>query len=181
MTGRLFIVVGPSGAGKDTLLAGATAADPRLHWARRVITRPETAGGEPFEGVSEAEFAARLAAGVFALHWQAHGLWYGIAATELAPLAAGRDVLVNGSRAALGLAQARFPGSVVLRISAPPDVLAARLAARGRETAADIEARLQRASYALPEGMAAIDIANDATPEEGIARLLAAIRSIGAR
>ena len=56
MAGRLFLVVGPSGAGKDTLLAGAVAADPRLHWARRVITRPETAGGEPFEGVTEAVF-----------------------------------------------------------------------------------------------------------------------------
>ena len=58
---RLFFVVGPSGAGKDTLLSGAIAADPALHWARRVITRPESAGGEPFEGVTEAEFAMRLA------------------------------------------------------------------------------------------------------------------------
>lgn len=181
MKGRLFFVVGPSGVGKDTLLAGAVAADPRLHWARRVITRPETAGGEPFEGVSAAEFAARLAAGEFALHWQAHGLSYGIAKAELAPLGAGRDVLVNGSRAALGLALARFPGLAVLRITAPPEVLAARLAARGRETAADIEARLQRAAYALPEGLIPIDIANDATPEAGIARLLSAIRAAGAR
>ena len=70
MMGRLFVVVGPSGAGKDTLLAGAVAAEPRLHWARRVITRPSSAGGEPFEGVDETEFAARLGRGEFALHWQ---------------------------------------------------------------------------------------------------------------
>ena len=75
---RLFFVVGPSGAGKDTLLSGAIAADPALHWVRRVITRPESAGGEPFEGVSAPEFAARLARGDFALHWDAHGLRYGV-------------------------------------------------------------------------------------------------------
>ena len=95
---RLFLVVGPSGAGKDTLLAGAMAADPRLHWARRVITRPESAGGEPFEGATEAEFAERLAQGEFALHWDAHGLRYGVPFAELPQ---GRDVIVNGSRAAI--------------------------------------------------------------------------------
>ena len=67
MTGRVFAVVGPSGVGKDTLLAGAIAASPSLHWARRTITRPEAAGGEPFEGVSAEEFAVLSGAGVFAL------------------------------------------------------------------------------------------------------------------
>ena len=69
MTGRLFAVVGPSGAGKDTLMAAARAARPGLVLVRRVITRPESAGGEDFEGVGETEFALRLAAGDFALHW----------------------------------------------------------------------------------------------------------------
>ena len=146
MMGRLFVVVGPSGAGKDTLLAGAVAAEPRLHWARRVITRPSSAGGEPFEGVNETEFAARLARGEFALHWQAHGLHYGVPSVELAPLAQGRDVVVNGSRAALAEAQVAFPDLIVLHITAPLDVLADRLAARGRETRADIAARLARAA-----------------------------------
>ncbi len=76
--GRLFIVVGPSGAGKDTLIAGAKVLRPDLHWARRVITRAEVAGGEPFEGVSLEEFNTRRDAGEFALHWQAHGLSYGV-------------------------------------------------------------------------------------------------------
>ena len=75
MGGRLFALVGPSGAGKDTLLAAASAARPDLVIVQRVITRPESAGGEPFEGVTPAEFARRNAAGLFALHWQAHGLW----------------------------------------------------------------------------------------------------------
>ena len=68
MAGRLFAIVGPSGGGKDTLMAAAQTARPGLHLARRVITRPETAGGEPFEGVGAEEFARRAASGAFALH-----------------------------------------------------------------------------------------------------------------
>lgn len=175
MTGRLFVVVGPSGAGKDTLLAGASAADPTLHWAQRVITRPRRADGEPFEGVSGAAFQARLEAGDFALHWDAHGLRYGIPSTELAPLQVGANVLLNGSRGALATIKAAFPNLTAIRISAPSDVLAARLALRGRESHNDIKARLARTSYDLPPGIAVIDIQNTGTPRQGISRLLQAI------
>ncbi len=175
MTGQLFLVVGPSGVGKDTLLAGAKAADARLHWARRVITRPTAAGGEPFEGVTAATFQDRLAAGDFALHWSAHGLHYGVPVQELAPLNEGRTVLVNGSRGALGAALAAFPDLIVLRISAPSSVLAARLAARGRESGAEIHARLDRASYDLPADIRVLDVHNTGTPAEGITHLLHAL------
>ena len=177
MTGRVFAVVGPSGAGKDTLLAGAVAASPILHWARRTITRPEALGSEPFEGVTPEEFDFLSQAGVFALQWPAHGLRYGIRVGEFAGLAEGVDVLFNGSRAALPMAVERFPNLIVLRISAPSKVLAERLAARGRESAADIEARLARASYDVPANLPVIDIANDSTPQTGIARLLAALQA----
>jgi phosphonate metabolism protein PhnN/1,5-bisphosphokinase (PRPP-forming) len=153
------------------------AATPALHWARRVITRPQVVGDEPFEGVTSQEFGFLSQAGAFALEWPAHGLRYGIRATEFAALAKGSDVVFNGSRAALPLALEQFPNLIVLRISAPSKVLAERLAARGRETMAEIEARLARASYAVPDGMAVIDITNDATPEVGIARLLAALQA----
>lgn len=170
---RLFLVVGPSGAGKDTLLSGAIAADPRLHWARRVITRPETAGGEPFEGVEEAEFATRLARGDFALQWDAHGLRYGVPVAELPE---GRDVILNGSRGAIAQARAAFPALRVIHITAPLSVLADRLAARGRETRSDIAARLGRADLSLPEGLPVIEIINDASPEAGVERLLHALK-----
>jgi phosphonate metabolism protein PhnN/1,5-bisphosphokinase (PRPP-forming) len=158
-------------------MAGASALDPALHWARRVITRPTTAGGEPFEGVSGTVFQARLDAGAFALHWDAHGLRYGVATTELAPLEQGLDVMVNGSRGALVSVQSAFPDMAVIRISAPSDVLAERLALRGRESRDDIKARLARASYDLPAGIAVIDVQNIGTPAEGIQRLLQAIRA----
>jgi phosphonate metabolism protein PhnN/1,5-bisphosphokinase (PRPP-forming) len=177
MTGRLFALVGPSGAGKDTLLAGARARRPDLAVVRRVITRPEAAGGEDFEGVTEAVFDVRLDAGAFALHWRAHGLRYGIPQAQLAPLRAGRDVIFNGSRQALPLAQARFPGLTVILVTAPVPVLAERLAMRGRETRAGIEARLTRAGFALPGGIAARKVVNDGPPGQGVARFLAALQA----
>ena len=176
MTGQLFVVVGPSGAGKDTLIAGAMAANPALHWARRVITRPESAGGEPFEGVTETEFDQRLAHGDFALHWQAHGLHYGVPLAELAPLHHGRSVVLNGSRGALAQGLAAYPDLIVLHITLPLPLLAQRLAARGRESLAEIPDRLARADTALPQGLRAVEIANDTTPEAGIARLSQALR-----
>jgi ribose 1,5-bisphosphokinase len=172
----LVLVVGPSGAGKDTLIEGARAAlagDPRFRFVRRVITRPADAGGEAHEAVTPAEFAARRAAGGFALAWRAHGLDYGIPADIAEDLAAGRVVIANVSRAVLAEAAARFPVRV-LEITAPAEVLAARLAARGRETASDIAQRLAR-QVPLPAGLAVERVVNDATPEAGVAAVRAAL------
>jgi phosphonate metabolism protein PhnN/1,5-bisphosphokinase (PRPP-forming) len=174
---RLFAVVGPSGAGKDTLIAGAMAARPDLRLVRRVITRPTEAGGEPFEGVTEAEFQARKACGDFALDWQAHGLSYGI---PRAQVTGPGDVIFNGSRAALPEAARVFPTLRVILVSAPDAVLATRLAARGREDAADIQARLARAAFTLPPGITAETVVNDTSLEEGVARLLAALQPVSA-
>ncbi len=174
MRGRVFAVVGPSGAGKDTLLAGLEARG-LVHRVRRVITRAPRAGDEPFEGVTEAEFERRLAAGEFALHWRAHGLAYGLPRSEFAALEEGRDVVFNGSRAMLAEALGIFPGLQAILIEAPPETLAARLAARGREGGADIAARLEREAGALPEALPVIRVVNDGTPERGIARLIAAL------
>ena len=176
MGGRLFALVGPSGAGKDTLLAAASAARPDLVIVQRVITRPESAGGEPFEGVTPAEFARRNAAGLFALHWQAHGLCYGVPVGIHADLDAGHDVIFNGSRGMLTEACRQFPDLRVILVTAPVPVLAARLAARGRETAQDIAARLERAGFALPEGLNISQIDNSGVLEDAVAMFLAALQ-----
>ncbi|WP_424179336.1 phosphonate metabolism protein/1,5-bisphosphokinase (PRPP-forming) PhnN [Yoonia sp. TsM2_T14_4] len=160
MTGRFIAIVGASGVGKDSVMAALAASDPRLRLVRRVITRPSAAGGEDFDGVTEDAFHARAAQGDFALHWPAHGLHYAIPATVLADLAAGRDMLANLSRAALPAAKAQFDPFMVIQLTARRDVLAARLAARGREAADDIARRLDRADHGLPAGIAAVSIDN---------------------
>lgn len=169
----IIAIVGPSGAGKDTLIAGALRARPDLRLVRRVISRPTEAGGEDFEGVSEQVFEERKARGDFALDWQAHGLNYGI---PRAAVAGPGDVIFNGSRAALPAAMVAFPDLRVILVTAPDAVLADRLAERGREDAADIRARLARASFRLPAGIAAATVWNDGSLEAGIAGLLAALQ-----
>ncbi|MCB2109655.1 MAG: AAA family ATPase [Defluviimonas sp.] len=173
--GQLIALVGPSGSGKDTLLTGLVRLCPSIHRARRTISRPQAAG-EDFESVSAEAFRRLRDAGVFAFHWQAHGLHYGIRAAELAPCASGRTVIFNGSRGALRDLAARFPGLRIIVVSVAPERLAARLAARGREPAEEISRRLGRAAFALPAGVAIRVISNDSTPEAGVAALLAAVQ-----
>lgn len=168
----IFAVVGPSGAGKDTLIRGALKARPDLRLVRRVITRPANAGSEDFEGVTSEDFKHRHQQGDFALVWDAHGLSYGIPKAEVSGPG---SIIFNGSRAALPAAARVFPGLAVILVTAPPLVLAMRLAARGREQAGDIRARLARAAFEMPEGIAFRTVVNDQSPEIGTARLLAAL------
>ncbi len=173
----LVLVVGPSGAGKDTLLAAARArlaADPRLRFVRREITRPADPTGENHVPRTPGEFAARHAAGAYALAGQAHGLAYGIPADIAADLAAGRIVVANVSRDVLEQAAARYAPIRVVVITALPAVLAARLAARGRESAADIAGRLAR-SRPIPAQIETITIVNDGSIADGAAALIAAL------
>lgn len=172
----LVAVVGPSGAGKDTLMSLARArldGDARFRFVQRAITRPAAAGGEAHRALDAAGFAAERVAGGFVLCWDAHGLSYGIPRDIEDDLAARRVVVANLSRGVLAEAAARYPLRVLV-ITAPAGVLAARLAARGRETAADIAARLAREA-ALPAGLDVATVMNDATPEEGAARVLGAL------
>jgi ribose 1,5-bisphosphokinase len=173
--GRLIGVVGPSGAGKDSVMEALVARRPDLHRVRRVITRPETAGGEAFDGISPALFAARAAGGDFALYWKAHGLCYGVPSSVVDVLDMGRDALVNLSRSVLGKAALRFDTLHVLHVTARRDVLAERLAARGRESPQDITRRLSRPAPAFPEGLRVTEIDNSGRLEQAVEQALAAL------
>ena len=146
MAGRLIYLIGPSGSGKDSLLDAARSrlAERGCRIVRRVITRSAEAVGEAAQGVSAEQFVAMQAEGAFALSWQANGLSYGIPKEIDAWLAAGADVLVNGSRAHLAQARERYPTLLVVLLSVDQTALRQRLLARGRESVADIDARLAR-------------------------------------
>ena len=146
--GRLVLVVGPSGAGKDTLIGivrELCAAEDRFVFPVRTVTRPPSASEENLS-ITPAEFDAAAARGAFALHWQAHGLHYGIARTIEDDLDSGRTVIVNVSRTIVTQARAAYDDVVVVLVTASADVLAQRLAARGRASDTDVGERLQRAA-----------------------------------
>jgi ribose 1,5-bisphosphokinase len=175
-------VVGPSGAGKDTLLAHARtafAADPHFVFVRRVVTRPPG----PFEDhdtMTEAEFARREAEGGFALSWRAHGLLYGVPLATLEAVKGGQLGVCNLSRGAIADARRRFPRVVTLLVTAPNATIAARLAARGRETPEESGRRLTRES-ALTQAIAADRVvSNDGTREEGARKFVLCLERIRA-
>ena len=145
--GRLIYLMGPSGAGKDSLIE---AARPVLHRqgviiARRVITRAAEAKGEDAHGVTWQQFELLCDQKAFALHWQANGLSYGIPAQIDVWLEEGQHVLVNGSRAHLVDARRRYPSLLPILLTVDAGVLRARLLGRARESLDDIERRLERA------------------------------------
>ncbi|GJE39683.1 phosphonate metabolism protein/1,5-bisphosphokinase (PRPP-forming) PhnN [Methylobacterium persicinum] len=170
------LVVGPSGAGKDTLIRRARsdlAGDPRFAFPRRLVTRPPSADEDNVPLTAEA-FSAMAAEGRFALSWQAHGLGYALP-EEAGRLARdGCGVVCNVSRRVVEEARVRFPGTVVVEITAPPDVLARRLAARGRPEDGNLAARLARTGPVVPD----LTIDNSGPPEEGARLLIQFLRDL---
>ena len=144
--GRLILVVGPSGAGKDTLLGLARAAcaeDCNIVFPRRVVTR-EASAFEDNEPISPDAFARGLADGAYAVHWEAHGHCYGLPRAIDDDIRAGRTVIVNVSRTVISAMRAVYADVVVVSITAPPQVLAERLAMRARGSDGRLEQRLGR-------------------------------------
>lgn len=146
----MIYIIGPSGAGKDSLLNGlrhdiaGMSKPPPLYFAQRTITRSRHQSNEDHEAVDASNFESLLQSNAFALTWFANDLHYGVRHKELAPMSEGTWVMVNGSRAYLEEAKLRFPGLTVLHITAPIEVLRSRLLLRGRENEQAIEARLNR-------------------------------------
>ncbi|MFM9975767.1 MAG: phosphonate metabolism protein/1,5-bisphosphokinase (PRPP-forming) PhnN [Beijerinckiaceae bacterium] len=146
-SGCFVAVAGPSGAGKDTLIRGVQerlATDRRFVFARRIITR-QADNTEDHDTLNELEFVRMKAAGAFLLSWSANGLSYGLPGRLGFDLQEGLIVIANVSRAILPEVRQRFRHHRVVHVTAAPEVLAARLSARGREDAAAQQSRLARA------------------------------------
>lgn len=176
--GTLFLIVGPSGAGKDSLIQGAQSAlagEAAYVFARRAITRAVDPSREDHEELSPADFAARAKEGGFMASWRAYDTDYGLSSDYAADLTAGRHVVANVSRQAVGDLAAHHRPVCVIQVTAPPDVLEARLAARadGQKSA-----RLSRAVM-LPDHISVKHLLNAGTLEKGLGRLVTLLTTHG--
>jgi ribose 1,5-bisphosphokinase len=178
--GRLVLVVGASGAGKDTLIDLARATlrnDPSVVFPRRAVTR--AAAGEPHDTMDADDFEHAARAGAFALTWNAHDLRYGIPVEIDDHIRGGRTVVCNVSRTIVDEARERYAEVRVVLVTAPAEILMARLAARARGSDGDLARRLARSdSFAA----LAVDyvIANVDAPEAGAKALMEAIAETAA-
>ena len=172
-TGLFVAIVGPSGAGKDALIRGLASRlgeSDGVFYARRVVTRRADAF-EDHDTLAHEAFAAARAEGRFALAWSAHGLHYGVPREIEARLAAGCAVVCNVSRAAVPEVRRLYRPSLVVLITARPETLAARLAARGRDDGASRRERLARSAVAEVAFEPDATIDNDGALDEAVARL----------
>lgn len=175
--GCFFLVVGPSGAGKDSLMDGAKHILPKQNYlfAKRTVTRPPGMVGEDYESCDPATFAQRKANGEFLTTWQAHGYEYGLPKELATEQAKGRHIVANGSRAMVADIAHAVQNLIVIHVTAPADLLAKRLAKRGRETEAEIRERLNRQITNFPDGVEVRTVVNDASLAQGIERFVDAV------
>lgn len=179
MAGQLIYIIGASGSGKDTLISYAReklAGTSGVCFAHRYITRAAHAGHENHVALSADEFAARVSAGLFAMHWSSYGLSYGIGIEIDRWLAGGQTVIVNGSRRYLDQARAIYPTLLPVVVDVSVEVLRERLLARGREDSAAIEARLQRHAELESPPKGGITIQNNGPITDAGEQLVALVR-----
>jgi len=173
----VIAVVGPSGVGKDSVMEALAEHGADLQLVRRIITRPLGEDGEDFIRANEDEFDAALQAGDFLLHWEAHGLRYGVPGVVHDQRSQARGLLVNLSRSVLLPAQDLFDDFVVVSLTASPQVLAARLDARARESVEDRQRRLNRARLELPEGLRrVIEVDNSGALDQTVQTILSQLQ-----
>lgn len=174
-SGTLFLVVGPSGSGKDSLINAARnelLKKGNFIFPKRFITRPTDSGEEKHIPVSQEEFSEKLQAGDFALSWEANGFRYGVSRSIEKELDEGCSVVLNVSRGVVSEALKKFASVKVVHVTAPQQVLLERLKRRGRESSEEIAKRMDRTSqYSIPSGQSFI-IFNDGDLEEAKVRFL---------
>ena len=152
--GQLIVVSGPSGVGKDSVLARLFEIDPSLTYSVSYTTRaprPGEVDGVDYSFVSDAEFDRLVADGAL-LEWaNVHGHRYGTSRARVEEaLAAGRDVVLNVDVQGGAAIRELVPGALLVFLQ-PPDMeeLARRRVARGTEDAADLERRASDADIEM--------------------------------
>ncbi|MGB0748370.1 MAG: phosphonate metabolism protein/1,5-bisphosphokinase (PRPP-forming) PhnN [Magnetospiraceae bacterium] len=162
--GTLFLVVGPSGAGKDTLIRAARARfaeETRFVFPRRYITRAPDPKAEDHMHVDHDTYETMRRDGAFALSWSAYGDYYGVPRDIERDLADGKDVVVNVSRTIVDAVSANFPSVKVIWLTVAPEILSKRLRQRPGIQELDRLVREARAQSYTPHGDNVRTLANN--------------------
>lgn len=162
-SGLLIAVVGPSGAGKDSVidwLKNHFAGNGSVLFARRTVTRMDGGTTEDHNCLTPEQFHQARLNGEFSVTWDAHGLSYGLPMEVLHHLDAGGVAIANGSRRALEDLRAVFNNILVVNLVVDRAILAKRLAERGRETAEEISKRLERMDVQIASHFNAVRVDN---------------------
>ena len=183
---HVFVITGPSGVGKGTLIRGVMERMPELELSVSATTRPPRpaeADGVDYHFLSDSEFDRRVAAGDFVEHASYSGHRYGTLRSELERrLAAGvplvLEIEVQGARQM----RAAMPEALQVFIAPPSlDALRARLVGRGTDAAEAVEARLAtaRAELAARDEFGHV-VVNDRL-EDAVEDLTAILRDVPTR
>lgn len=150
MSGKLYVVAAPSGAGKTTLVRLLLDSEPGVHLSISYTTRgprPGEADGREYHFVDVATFRAMMARGDF-LEWaEVHGNFYGTSKVWIADhLAAGHDVLLEIDWQGAQQVRTAFPEAIGIFILPPSmEELTRRLTGRGTDSTEVVERRLAAA------------------------------------
>ena len=175
--GQLFLIVGNSGSGKDSLLKEVLKRWPAsvrpIRIPQRYITRPAH-GSEPFVSVTSEDFEAINQQGKFCLTWHVYDTDYGVPVTIFNWLDQGVSVIVNVSRKIIPQARQLIPDLKVIFVSVPLDVTLQRIKARNRESedGPGFQQRLARAKENQTLADADFVVDNSVPLEEAVAKLL---------
>lgn len=147
--GTLFLLIGNSGSGKDSLIQWVLKAWPPKknppYIPTRIITRPPSPETEDFESISEEKFHQMAEEGAFSLQWKSYGNYYGVSKEIEDELSRGHSVLINVSRQIVEETRKRFPKVKIIFVQVPLTITEARVKSRGREEGSDLEERIERA------------------------------------
>lgn len=150
--GKLFVVVGPSGSGKDSLIDYAKEylqGKYPIIFPRRYITRPKEPTREDHIPLSKDEFQNLIKENKFAMYWESYGNYYGIGKEIEFLLSNGISVVINSSREYLVQIESQklypklYPDFRVIYVEANPGVVKQRLKNRNEDK---IKERLERAN-----------------------------------
>ena len=153
------MLTGPSGAGKDSLLAHLKALGRPYHFAATATTRPKRRGEEAEAGyqflrhLSLSKFEAMLARGEFLENATVYGHRYGVPKPSIREgLERGQDVLLRTDVQGARYIKSILPGAVTIFVAPPSaEELERRLRSRATDTPEQMELRLRTARQEMEE------------------------------